>query len=193
MIFAIQQPIGSQTLNLTISMAKSNSPQRWKSSRDYLRHLINVAFMSISIPLPLFAWLYLEYSAGDLDPLLAGNRIIMIEIGFSVLIAALLVYAHSTVNTAIAGARARHTLPDKLTGLRNALVRRYIFFAFITLLVVIGFVLTTSEVMVAWFAVMILLYSIQNPSVHAIVRQLRLKDREKEMILKHEPFYTERE
>jgi MFS family permease len=162
--------------------------QQWPSSRDYLRELIRISFLSISIPLILFGWLYLEHSAGNLAPYVEDQLVAPVFLITMVLMSAIVYGGHVLLTKRLKDLDSASPLEHRLSVYKKVILIRFASYGLATLLVIAGFVVTASEMLLIPFAIMIILYSIYNPSLRGIVRELRLKDKEKETILKNEPF-----
>ena len=161
------------------------------NSRGYLRQLIHISFVSISIPLILFSWSYLEHSAGNLTSKVEEGIIPLIFLITSGLMIACVYTGHRLIMRRLLNISPENTLVEKLSQYKQVILLRFSSFALATIIIATGFMITASEMMAILFAIMVVLYSIYNPSLHGIVRELALKGEEKEKILKNLPFGIE--
>jgi hypothetical protein len=77
-------------------------------------------------------------------------------------------------------------LKEKLTDYQKASNARFVYYGLSTFLITIGFYLTNLQPFAALFGVMLVLFSINNPSSRKIVIDLKLKGDEKKAILSDE-------
>ncbi len=167
---------------------RENSIFEYKNSREYLRVLISRAYLSFAIPLLLFGWLYLESTAHNLKPLIPSEMINTVSWLILLVMIFFIVAGYRKSSAMIKLARAEATFFKKLLIYRSALTLRFIYFSVAALFVSLGLYLTANELISVLFAGVIVIFSINNPSLQAIVRDLWLKDDEKDTILKVKEF-----
>ncbi len=163
---------------------RENEPFEYKNSREFLRVLINRAYLSFGIPLLPFGWLYLELSAHHLKPVISARQITVLTYLILVLMVFFIIAGYRKSSGLIHKARQQPTLFKKLLVYRKAITLRFIYFSIAALIVTLGLYLTASEVISVLFAVVIVIFSINNPTLQGIVRNLHLQDEEKDIILK---------
>jgi hypothetical protein len=156
-----------------------------QNSREFQRNLINIAFGCISLPLLIFAWLYLESSIDELEPVFKQEKTATLVLFFAAVIMLLVVFFGGRMyNKKLGMARESKTLVNKLMIYRQALIKKFLSFGIASMVIVIGFYLTNIQLFAVFFALMIILFSINNPNSRKISKDLKLKDREKEIVLK---------
>ncbi len=153
-----------------------------------MRILINRAYLSFGIPLLLFGWLYLESTAHNLKPLVPVEMVNTVSWLILVVMVFFIAVGYQRSSAMIKRARAEVTLIKKLSAYRDALTLRFIYFSVAALSVGLGLYLTANELISVLFAGVIVIFSINNPTLQGIAKDLRLKGEEKDMILKVKKF-----
>lgn len=157
---------------------------QYNNTKEYLRGLINLAYMHVGLPLLLFAWIYLESTSGQLSGYL-GKVMSLVVFFFCLLITFVSVYiGQQYFNRSIKLAKQQTTLREKLAVYRQAVSTKFFSFSIPSLLVAIGLFLTDNDLFAILFAILIVLFSINNPSARKIAKELGLKDPEREIVLK---------
>jgi hypothetical protein len=167
---------------------KGNRTFEYKNSREFLRVLINRAYLSFGIPLLLFGWLYLESTAHNLKPLVPADWINTVSWMILVVMVFFVAMGYQKSLSMIKRARTEPTLIEKLSAYRNALTLRFIYFSVAAFFVGLGLYLTANELISVLFAGVIVVFSINNPTLQGIAKDLRLKGEEKDTILKVKEF-----
>lgn len=80
-------------------------------------------------------------------------------------------------------ARSKPELSEMLKIYQTANNNRFIVYGISAMMISIGFYLTDFQPFAALFGIMVVLFSINNPNTRRIVNELRLKDKNKEIIL----------
>jgi hypothetical protein len=91
---------------------------------------------------------------------------------------------HRNFENTLQEARQQRHLPEKLLLYRQAMSTKFFSFSIPSLLVAIGLFLTNNDLFAILFAVLIVLFSINNPSSRKIVKDLGLKEPDRGIILK---------
>ena len=153
------------------------------NGKEYIRKLINIAYLCIGIPLLFFIWVYLESTAETLIPIINPeyNTIVLILIiAISIL---LIVWGYIIYNKHLSEAKGKDHLSEKLELYQRGNSIRFLSYSVSSLLLAIGLFLTTVQIFAALYGIMIVLFSINNPNARKVVKDLKLKDNEKEIIL----------
>ena len=154
------------------------------NGKEYIRGLINIAYLSIGAPLLLFIWVYLESTSLQLDPLLPGEPGLIVFFIVLIITIAMVIYAHLKYRSLINIALQVEAFTDKLKFYRQAIVWRYVTFGVVSLLSAIGLFLTDVVFFEPLFFVMVILVSIYHPNAQRLVRELQLRDQNRDIILK---------
>lgn len=167
---------------------KENKPFKYKNSREYLRALINRAYLSISLPFVLFGWLYLESTADNLYPQIPENMILLTSFLVFFLMFILVIIGYIQSSRLLRLAQTKAYLNEKILLHQEAITRKFIYFSIAALVISIGLYITANELISVLFAGMIIIFSINNPTLRSIVRDLQLRNEEKDTVLKVENF-----
>lgn len=154
------------------------------NGKEYIRKLINIAYLSIGIPLLFFIWVYLESTAETLIPIIDQKYKISVFVSVFIISLILIVLAHNKYKVHLREARSRNLLSDKLIIYQKGTTVRFVSYSISSLIISIGFFLTDFQPFAAFFGIMIVLFSINNPNARKIVFELQLKDDDKEIMLK---------
>ena len=154
------------------------------NSKSYIQKIQTIAYLCLGIPLLFFIYLYLESSVGRLEEKIQTSyhpyALIPIVIFCSLLILWGMIKYRFFINQSL----SRSELREKLKIYEHANVYRFVSYGISTSLISIGFYLTDAQPFAALFAIMIVLFSINNPSSRKIITELKLNKSEKEIILK---------
>ena len=154
------------------------------NGKEYIRKLKIIAHLNIGIPLLFFIYVYLESTAEKLNPLIAEEFKMTVFIPICLTGLVLIIIGHKKYNQNISAAGEKEKLPEKLNCYKKGTTIRFISYSISALLISIGFYLTDFQPFAALFGIMIVLFSINNPTARKAVIDLRLKDKDKEIILK---------
>lgn len=160
--------------------------QKLTSGRLYLQNLQLIAYGSLAIPLVTFIYLYLESSIDRLEARLDENYhgwLFLVFFLFGGIVVFRINVAFKKLKTE---AFEKTEFTEKLSIYQQANKILFIGYAAITAFFTLGFYLTNFQPFAATFGFMIVLFSINNPTAGRIVKDLKLKDREKEIIMKGE-------
>lgn len=165
-----------------------NEHYKYKNSREYLRALINSIYLIIGFPFLLFSWLYLESNADNLRPHIPENIIGLTSFIVLFLMLILIITGYIQSSRILKPAQTETSLNKKLLLHRKAIISKFIYFSLATLTISIGLYITANDLISVLFAGIIIILSINNPTLRAIVKDLQLKDEEKDIILKVNDF-----
>jgi hypothetical protein len=161
--------------------------QNFENSKEYLRKLTTIAYLNMSVPLLLFGWLYLETSTNRLEPRVESKWTLWIFVVSSLLMILFLYLGNRSYHYRLSEARKQKRLVDKLLFLKEGVRIRFTYFGFAGLIVTAGIFSTASELFAIPFSMVVVLFSINNPTLYRIVKVLQVKDEEKDTILKSLP------
>ena len=154
------------------------------TGKTYLQKLQTFAYVCLGLPLLFFIYLYLESSVERLVPLINQEQILYLFTPL-LIVSIFLVYTANKKFKSINNSAILETdFLRKLTTYQKASNTRFFYYGISTLLITIGFYITNFQPLAALFGIMIVLFSINNPNQRKIVRDLKLKDPEKTIILK---------
>ena len=149
----------------------------------YLQKLQTMAYVSLGIPLLFFIYIYLESSVDRLDEIIQPSYHFALFAPLAVLSLVLLYWNHKKFKNDMQQILDVSGLREKLGAYQLASNRRFYVYGFCSLLICIGFYLTNYQPFAALFGIMLVLFSIHNPSTMRIVKDLQLKNKEKEIII----------
>lgn len=154
------------------------------NGKTYVRHIQNVAYLCLGIPLLFFIYLYLESSVDQLEAKIPEEYQLMLFIPFLLLSAGMIIWGMRKYRAKVAGAIEAGDLKEKLTIYQKGSMMRFLVYGISSLLITFGFYLTDFQAFAALFGIMLVLFSINNPNAGKIAGELKLKNHDKEVILK---------
>lgn len=159
-----------------------------KDAREYVRSLVNIAYIGLGIPLLIFIWVYLESSSEKLVPVFTGDVSMVILMICGVMSIALFWWGRIKFSVFRNKARALQPLTEQLSLYKKAILYRFISYALMATLVTVGYFLTDFAPFEALFGGMIVLFSIHNPTARSVVSDLKLQGEDKTIVLKGQNF-----
>lgn len=154
------------------------------NGKEYIRKLINIAYLSIGIPLLFFIWVYLESTAETLNAIIDQQYKVPVFVFVFIISLTLIVLGHKKYKDRLLEARQKDILRDKLIFYQKGITVRFVAYSISSLLISIGYFLTDFQPFAAFFGIMIVLFSINNPNARKVAIDLQLKDDDKNIILK---------
>lgn len=152
--------------------------------KDYLFKLNNLFHVIVAIPLLAFVYLYLESQVGRVQPLINNPDtililhyilplIIMVESGIAFIITkkSLSVFPNHDI------------LIEKLGVYFRISLIKYAILEGAAIVAVIGYYLTLSKVYVGFYVVLLMIFSINRPTVYRISKDLKLDGDEKDIVI----------
>ena len=151
--------------------------------KTYLQKLQTFAYLSLGIPLLFFIYIYLESSIDQLVEIIPSRYHVSLLVPFVVLVLLLLYWNQKKYKSSMLLTLQKPELREKLRLYQQASNMRFFIYGICSLKISIGFYLTDFEPFAALFGIMLVLFSIHNPNTRRIVRDLKLKDKYREIIL----------
>lgn len=151
---------------------------------NYFNKLNLIFHAIVGLPLAAFIYLYLEIDK-------RGRQGVMKDPELS----EILIYILPTLAIVTAGLaflQYRRAIPkvkeiadfrQKLDAFSQALIQKYALLEFSSIISVVGIYLTADVIYIALYLFMLLFLSLHRPTVYRIVRDLKLKGEEKEIVL----------
>lgn len=154
-----------------------------QTGKIYIQKLQTFAYACLGFPLLFFIYLYLESSVDQLEPKVSEDYHLYIFFALLLLAVLLIILSFKKYQFARASARLKPDFKEKLYFYRKGSNQRFLLYGISTTIITFGFYLTNYQPFAALFGIMIVLFSINNPNDRKIVRELKLKDDEKTIIL----------
>ncbi len=152
------------------------------NGKEYLRNLVSISYVSIGGPLLVFVWIYLEVLSDRLEPAIQGNYHPYV-LGVVILLSLLLgMYSYEKGKKFLTEARSSDTLVGKLSAYKKKVSLQHAMYGVISGLIAIGFYFTGYAPFEFLFFIMIFLVSIHQPNANRTVRDLGLKNIEKDVL-----------
>lgn len=158
----------------------SNPPD----AKIYLQKLQTVAYVNLGFPLLFFMYSYLESSVEQLEAVVPDNYLYVVLTAAVLISAISIVWSFKKYKSFLSRAVKKSELKEKLYLYRSANNYRFIIYGFIAWLLSFSFYFTNHQPLAAIFGILLVLFSINNPSSRKIVIELQLKNQDKEIILK---------
>lgn len=153
------------------------------SGRTYLQKLQTFAYGTLALPLLFFVYLYLESSVDRLEALVPPEYHLITFIPTLIGCLIIIIWTTRKFESLRKEAISKPSFVEKLTHYQKANQFRFMNYAIAATSCTLGFYLTNFQPFAVLFAIMIVLFSISNPTARRIVNELRLKDQEKQVIL----------
>jgi len=152
--------------------------------KDYLYKLNNLFHVMVAIPLLGFVYLYLESQVGRMQPLINNPDtililhyilplIIMVESGLAFII----------TKKSLSVFPNEDELRSKLSVYFRISLIKYAILEGAAIVSVVGYYLTLSKVYVVFYVVLLMIFSINRPTVYRISRDLKLEGEEKDIVV----------
>jgi len=152
------------------------------NGKEYVRKLISITYVSIVGPLLVFVWIYLEVLSDRLVPLVESSYHPYVLATVVVLSLLLGTYSYKKGKKYLSEARDADKLVSKLTLYKKKVSLQHVMYGVISGFIAIGFYLTGYAPFEFLFFVMIFLVSIHQPNAIKTVRDLGLKDAERDIL-----------
>jgi hypothetical protein len=153
------------------------------TGKIYLQKLQTFAYLCLGLPLLFFIYSYLESSVDELIPLVPIAYNVFVFFPVLILTSGTLFLGAKSFKSSKLRATEISDFNHKLQVYQKASNTRFLSYGISTLLVTIGFYITNYQPFAILFGIMMVLFSINNPSTRKIVTDLKLKGEEKKAIL----------
>jgi len=154
------------------------------NGKTYLQKVQNIAYLCLAPPLLIFIYLYLESSVDRLNEIIPSSYHVTVFISIFIICLALIFWSIKKFRFIIGEAIPSKDFKKKLSLYQRASNTRFFIYGTSALLTTLGFYLTDFQPFAGLFGILIVLFSLYNPSARKIVNDLKLKKNEKEIILK---------
>jgi len=161
----------------------------FKSPEDF-HNKIGFTFHAIlALPLAAFVYLFLEVKNRGRLPIVEDPRAslvtgIVLFVGIAVVVAGYLLFKKQMK----ANNEVKQPLKDKLAKYYNAALTFYLLLELGSIAMVLGLYLTTSSFFIIGFMFLLLIQSLNRPTPQKYVKDLRLSEEERNIILHKKPF-----
>lgn len=158
-----------------------------------LEKLTNLFFLMVGVPLVAFAWIYLNlktinphdiFMVPAFRPYLHAG-ILLLSLAIAVL--AVIQYRHRFTGLEPDTSEqegVKESLNEKVQIFKEASLKKYVLFTISTLIIIGGFYLSSEETYGAAYSILLILYSINRPTPERLVKDMRLKKEERELVFK---------
>ncbi len=153
------------------------------TGKSYVRTLQNIAFASQALPIAAFIYVYLESSHQELPRFIPEAYHSMLFSLVAIVCTMLIYWSYKNYKILIGQALNESDFVLQLDLYKKATTARYVVYGISAALITAGLYLTSYEPFSILFAIMIILLSAHNPNARRIVRELKLKDHKKDVIL----------
>lgn len=153
------------------------------NTKEYLRKLVNIAYINIAIPLVFFIWVYLESTSNQLIPITDYRSEKYVFFGTLIFGTVLVFLGHRRFELLLNQSKQIAPLYGKLLIFQKALTIRFIAYAVASSLFTIGFYVTNYQPFTFLFGLMIVLFSIHSPNARRVAKNLKLKKEDRLILL----------
>jgi len=153
------------------------------NGKIYLQKLQTFAYLCLGVPLIFFIYIYLESSVDGLEEIIPSQYHLAILFPLAIACVAILYLNQKKFKANVEQYSNKPGLRAKLEHYQQANNSRFLTYGICALMIGTAFFLTNFQPFAAFFGIMLVLFSIYNPNAKRIVQDLRLKGREKEIIL----------
>lgn len=158
---------------------------KFNNVKEYYNKFNLIFHLLIAVPLLGFVVLYLEIHAGRLEPVLNNPFLVNVLryfFLFIIILTAGLAFIYFLKH--IEDARKEMGLKNKLRHYFSIGITKYAFLEASTTVSVIGLWLTNENIYAVLYIIVLMIFSVNRPTVYRISRDLKLKDIEKEVVIK---------
>ncbi|GAA0890990.1 hypothetical protein GCM10009122_06690 [Fulvivirga kasyanovii] len=156
----------------------------FKSPENFHNKLGFVFHAMLALPLAAFVYLFLELRHRELQPALDDNAVIFIlTYLLPVLGASAVIGGYFKFKKDLKGVNQQESLRDKLEAYYAASLKLYGFIELGSLIFVGGLYLTTSAAFILFYVLLLFFMSLNRPTPQKYVNDLRLTEKEREVIL----------
>ena len=152
------------------------------NGRIYLQKLQTVAYLCIGIPLLFFIYAYLESSVDQLEEIIPSNYHLYILFPLILICLIINYWSIKKYKFLINQSFSKLALREKLALYQEGNNNRFIMYGISAMMISIGFYLTNFQPFAALFGIIVVLFSINNPNARKIVTELKLRNKDKEII-----------
>lgn len=150
---------------------------------------MQIAYASVGLPMMFFLWMFLELNHGDLKPILEPPYEYLI-VGICGLCVAVLIWMATRIfKSGLSLAWEEPELKEKLIIYEKVSARKFIYLLIASLVTLTGLYICANEIFGLIYAVIIVIFSLGNPTGEKISQDLRLNQQNKKTILKNEDFH----
>lgn len=153
---------------------------QFKTGLEYINKLRMVVYALLSAPLAVFIVMYLQTNkAENLKPLIPQELIVPVSFGLAILYLGFIVYSYVFFTGKIRSARSEPGLRLKLKKYSTLTIVRFAYLEAAIIACLAGAFGAAEKSFLALFVVLLFIFSVENPSLHRVSRQLRLTKEEK--------------
>jgi len=157
---------------------------KFNSVNEYLEKLNNIFHLLVALPLLGFVAIYLQMHAGEFDPMVqASSLATALRYSFPFLVILTGGLAFISYRRNLITSKNQHTLREKLIHYFRASLVKFAFLGAASVVAVTGLFLTTENLYVVLYIIVLMLLSINRPTVFRIARDLGLRDSEKDIVI----------
>lgn len=159
-------------------------PLKFKNSQEFLNRLQMSVNILIAIPMMIFIYFFLRIENQSYQPdLLDAGVLFYMRIGILLVTLILVIFGIVAFRRQVETINPEILLRDKLEFYFAASMTRSWIFEIATLVTLIGLITSAEEVYVAYYTMTLVGFSITYPTTHRIMRQLKLKKEEREILM----------
>ena len=157
----------------------------------YIR--LNLVFHAIlAAPLLLFIYIYLETRNGDMEPPISDAKNLgFLQLSITFITAIFVFLAFSWYRTRLSQVKPKDHLIKKLEYYRKIGLVQYILFGVASFTTVLGLYLTGKGWYTGLYVIVLMLMSINRPTLKKISDDMRLKGEERQIVLHKKPLSDE--
>lgn len=160
----------------------------FKTPEDFHQKLSLLFHGLIALPLAVFVYLFLEIKHNNLPGIIDGSLAKAVNFTFNILAVALTVFAYYRFKKSLQRIRVDRPMKKKLEIYFSYAVSFFVLVTISSVLFVAGLYLTTSAVFIVGYVVLLFLLSLSRPTHQKYVRNLPLKEEERNAIIYKQPF-----
>ena len=156
---------------------------KFKNGEDYYNHIYLVFNALIAVSLLPFSFILLEMQGATIYDKMLGDTLSYLLMALTISITAYFTYQSFKQIKSFRAKPIEHlTLRVKLESYRSIIVQHYIYLSLFCLLVTVVLYMTRSNLMVVYYVFLLVLLSINRPTLKRIVEQLKLSKQEQEIL-----------
>ena len=161
---------------------------KFTNSQEFLNKLQLQINLMIALPMLVLIYFFLRIENGTYLPeILPEETIFFLRIGAIFLVIVLVVLGFVSFRRGIDTLNPEMHLRDKLELYFSASITRSALFEAATIISLAGLILSGEQIYVGYYTICLVAFSITYPTLPRINQQLRLKKKEREIILSRSP------
>lgn len=164
-----------------------NKEKLLSSFSEYLNTLNIIFYLMVGVPLIIFCISYINFQEqGGLIPTTTENFQFTLHVLIPALTIISLIYAYVSYKKQLKQKNLKIPLTDKLLFFYHKSIHKYTFLVIANMLPIAGLFLAGEQVFAALYAIALIAFSLNRPTPHRIIRDLKLNKEEQQKLINNQ-------